>query len=73
MPISKEAETKVPFPATLFGIGVNLGLQNRNFARAANIATTNIRYGIEISDSSFIQTQQFALSHIFISAHDTKI
>jgi hypothetical protein len=47
----------------LFGIGVNVGLQNRNFARAANIATTNIRYGIEVSDSSFVQTQQFVLSH----------
>ena len=47
----------------LFGIAVNLGLQNRNFARAANIASTNLRYGIEISDSSFIQTQQFVLSH----------
>ncbi|HEV7780377.1 MAG TPA: BamA/TamA family outer membrane protein [Chitinophagaceae bacterium] len=47
----------------LFGIGVNLGWQNRNFGRAANISTTNMRYGIEISDSSFIQTQQFVLSH----------
>jgi outer membrane protein assembly factor BamA len=47
----------------LFGIAVNLGLQNRNFARAANIATTNLRYGIEVSDSSFIQTQQFVFSH----------
>lgn len=47
----------------LFGIGVNLGWQNRNFGRSANISTTNLRYGIEISDSSFIQTQQFVLSH----------
>ncbi len=47
----------------LFGVGVNLGWQNRNFGRAANISTTNLRYGIEISDSSFIQTQQFVLSH----------
>ena len=47
----------------LFGIGLNLGLQNRNFARAANIATTSIRYGIEVSDSSFVQTQQFSVSH----------
>ena len=47
----------------LFGIGVNVNLQNRNFARAANIATTSLRYGIEVSDSSFIQTQQFAISH----------
>ena len=47
----------------LFGIGVNVGLQNRNFARAANIASTTIRYGIEVSDSSFVQTQQFVISH----------
>jgi outer membrane protein insertion porin family len=47
----------------LFGIGVNVGLQNRNFGRAANVATTSIRYGIELSDSSFIQTQQFSVSH----------
>jgi len=47
----------------LFGIAFNVGLQNRNFARAANIATTNIRYGIELSDSSFVQTQQFVFSH----------
>ena len=47
----------------LFGIGVNAGWQNRNFAKAAIIANTNIRYGIEVSDSSFIQTQQFVISH----------
>lgn len=47
----------------LFGIGVNVGIQNRNFARAANIATTSIRYGIELSDSSFVQTKQFSISH----------
>ncbi len=48
----------------LFGIAVNLGLQNRNFARAANQTNTNLRYGIEISsDSNFIQTQQFIISH----------
>ena len=48
----------------LFGIGLNFGLQNRNFARAANIANTNFRYGIEVSsDSNFVQTQQFSVSH----------
>ncbi|MFM2139026.1 MAG: hypothetical protein RJA57_1333, partial [Bacteroidota bacterium] len=31
----------------LFGIGVNLGLQNRNFARTASQASTNLRFGIE--------------------------
>ena len=47
----------------LFGVGVNVGLQNRNFRKAATVANTNVRYGIEISDSSFIQTQQFVVSH----------
>ncbi len=47
----------------LFGIGVNVGIQNRNFAKAANIATTTIRYGIELSDSSFVQTKQFSVGH----------
>ena len=47
----------------LFGIGLNVAIQNRNFARAANTATTSLRYGIEVSDSSFIQTQQFSLNH----------
>jgi outer membrane protein insertion porin family len=51
---------------TLLGLGANLSLQNRNFARAANLATTNLRYGIELNASSSdntIQTQQYAISH----------
>lgn len=53
----------------LFGIGVNIGVQNRNFAKAANQAATNIRFGIETgrdtaTDIKFIQTQQVSLSHI---------
>ncbi len=47
----------------LLGIGVNASWQNRNFAKAANTSITNIRFGIEISDKKFIQTQQFVLSH----------
>lgn len=47
----------------LFGIALNLGLQNRNFARGANLASTNLRYGIEAGDSSLRQTEQFAFSH----------
>lgn len=52
----------------LFGIAVNIGLQNRNFLRAANQANTNIRYGIETgrdtaTDVKFIQTRQLSLSH----------
>lgn len=47
----------------LFGLGINFGLQNRNFAKSANQSSTNIRFGIEISDSSLIQTKQFSISH----------
>lgn len=50
----------------LLGIGVNLGIQNRNFARAANFAATNFRYGIELGSNSnqgTIQSQQYSLSH----------
>jgi outer membrane protein assembly factor BamA len=51
---------------TLFGIGVNVGLQNKNFARSANTTTSNIRYGIELgsrASNRFIQTQQVSFSH----------
>lgn len=50
----------------LFGLAVNLGLQNRNFAHAANQANTNVRYGTEFGSSGgekFIQTRQISLSH----------
>ena len=49
----------------LIGLGVNLSLLNRNFAKAGNQSTTNLRYGIEFSTSvNTIQTQQATLSHI---------
>jgi outer membrane protein assembly factor BamA len=55
------------FSGNIFGIGVNVGLQNRNFAKAANLASSNLRYGIELGNASslgqFIQTQQIAFSH----------
>lgn len=50
----------------LLGLGANLNLQNRNFARGANLSIWNFRYGIElnaVSGQSTIQTQQYALSH----------
>lgn len=50
----------------LFGIGVNVGLQNRNFAKGANLATTNLRYGIELGNTGsnqFIQSKQASFSH----------
>jgi outer membrane protein assembly factor BamA len=46
------------------GIGTNIGLQNRNFARRANHATTNLRYGIELNVSDeLLQTNQVSVSH----------
>lgn len=51
----------------LLGIGVNAGVQNRNFAKAANNTNSNIRYGIELGKTlgsgQFIQTQQVSFSH----------
>jgi outer membrane protein insertion porin family len=50
----------------LFGIGVNAGIQNRNFAKAANLTNTNIRYGVELGGSGidqFVQTRQISASH----------
>ncbi len=46
----------------LFGIGFNIGLLNRNFARSANQSTTNIRYGVELGNK-LIQSQQASISH----------
>jgi outer membrane protein insertion porin family len=50
----------------LFGIGANVGVQNRNFAKGANIANTNFRYGIELGSANgrqFIQSKQISASH----------
>lgn len=52
----------------LFGIGMNIGLQNRNFARTASLASTNVRFGIETGrDTStnikFLQTKQISINH----------
>lgn len=49
---------------TLLGLGANLNLVNRNFGKAANLITTNFRYGVELSSRiDSIQTQQFAISN----------
>ena len=51
----------------LFGVGVNVGLQNKNFAKAANMTSSNLRYGVELGNtktgSQFVQTQQVSFSH----------
>lgn len=52
------------YEGNLVGLGANFTLLNKNFARAANVATTNFRYGIELTSRiDSIQTQQFLLSH----------
>ncbi len=56
------------FSGNLFGIAFNLGLQNRNFAKASNQTITNIRYNIEtgrdtVAGVKFVQTRQLILSH----------
>lgn len=56
------SQNQSPVAGNLVGFGVNLGVQNRNFARAANLANTNGRFGIELG-SKFIQTQQVSFSH----------
>lgn len=52
----------------LFGIAINVGLQNRNFARGANQSSTTIRFGVETgreksTDIKFIQTRQASINH----------
>ncbi len=50
----------------LFGIGVNISLQNRNFARAAAQTNTIIRYGTELSISrgqKFVSSRQASIGY----------
>jgi hypothetical protein len=48
----------------LLGMGINFSLVNKNFAKAANQALTNLRYGIELTSKiDSVQTQQLILSH----------
>lgn len=51
------------------GLGLNAGLQNRNFLKGANTFNTNARYGVELGglkQGQFIQTQQVSLSNALI-------
>lgn len=48
--------------SNLFGLGVNAGVQNRNFLRAANQTIFNLRYGVELGNT-LVQTQQASLSY----------
>ena len=48
--------------SNLFGIGLNLGLRNRNAFRQSVLSSTNLRGGVELGDA-FIQTTQVSLTH----------
>jgi outer membrane protein assembly factor BamA len=44
-------------------VGVNFGLQNRNFARRANLASTNFRFATEVSAQRRYPTRQVSFGH----------
>jgi outer membrane protein insertion porin family len=46
----------------LFGVGVNLGLRNRNTFRQSVLSNTNLRAGVELGND-LIQTTQASISH----------
>lgn len=49
-----------------YGLGITAGINNRNMARAAIQASTNLRYGIELGQKNNIQTQIITLNHAII-------
>jgi outer membrane protein insertion porin family len=52
------------YSTNLIGVGVNLGLQNRNFGHAANQSNTILRYGVELgTNDELVQTQQLSLGY----------
>ncbi len=56
------SQNQTALSGNLLGLGVNVGVQDRNFAHAANLNTVNFRYGIEFG-SKFIQTQQVGVGY----------
>jgi outer membrane protein assembly factor BamA len=44
-------------------IGFNVGLQNRNFARGANLASTNFRFATEVLRKEFVRAQQVSFTN----------
>lgn len=48
------------------GIGINFGLQNKNFMKGANLATTNLRYGVEVGlfgNGELFQSHQISIAN----------
>jgi outer membrane protein assembly factor BamA len=59
--------------SNLLGLGINVGLQNRNFARASNQSNLNVRFGTEFSVASgqqFIQTKQASIGYAIYFPRD---
>jgi outer membrane protein assembly factor BamA len=56
------SQNQTAISGNLFGIGVNVGVQNRNLWKAANQSSLNFRYSVELG-SKFIQTQQASISY----------
>ena len=55
----------------LFGVALNFGLLNHNFAKRSIQSTSNLRLGVEtgkdtVADVNFIQTRQISFSHNLI-------
>ena len=48
--------------SNLFGVGINLGVQNRNAFKQSVQTSTNLRGGVELG-ANFIQTVQASISH----------
>lgn len=44
-------------------VGLNVGLQNRNFAKRAYLAATNFRFATEVSNAQTVQARQASFSH----------
>jgi outer membrane protein insertion porin family len=59
---ANNANTDVIATSNLFGVGFNVGLRNRNFARQSIQTTTNIRVGFEVGRNIF-QTLQTSVAH----------
>lgn len=59
---ANNANANVIATSNLFGVGFNVGLRNRNFARQSIQTTTNVRVGFEIGQDVF-QTLQTSVTH----------
>lgn len=60
-------ENDILATGSLFGLGLNLGLNNKNVFRESIQSNTNLRVGVELGSENLIQTVQTSASHsIFI-------